>query len=1376
MALAGLIGDSPGLVAVRAQVEQLLRRQSKAHRLPPVLILGETGTGKGLLSRAIHDAGQRRAGPFVAVNCAAIPETLLEAELFGFERGAFTDAHQAKAGLFQTAHRGSLFLDEIGLLPESLQAKLLTVLEDRAVRRLGSTRTEAVDVWIITASSEDLKAGAARRRFREDLFHRLAVVTLGLPPLRERGQDILTLAEHFLAQACADYGLAPKALAEDARKALLAYRWPGNVRELANLMERVALLIDAPLITGDRLDLAVPSRRSAAPPRGHDTAPPSAGDGASLEQTVEQVERARILEVLHQTRWNISHAADRLGVTRNTLRYRLQKYGLRSSAGTAEPTTPAEPMNSTVEPATAPRPPTLQWEHRHVALLRADLVTSSSVRAMSDAGPVLETLVEKVQSFGGQVEEVSPRGLVAVFGLEPIEDAPRRAAHAALTIQKIAAHAGRSSAEFQGVRVGLHAGEFLVARVASAVRIDHEAKREAWTQFEAFVGRAEAGTVLVSGATRPFLARRFVLVPLTASDEAAVYRLAGLERTGLGLGEQLTPFVARGPELAQLAQALEHARTGHGQVVGVVGEAGVGKSRLLWEFIEAHRLRDSLILVSGAASYGKGMPYLPVIDLLKAYFHIEPRDDADKVRERITEQVLSLERALAPVLPALLALLDVPGADAQWPELDPKQKRRRTLEAVKLLLLEHSRRQPIILVFEDLHWIDSETQAVLDTVVESLASHRVLLLVSYRPDYQHAWGSKTCYGQLRLDPLSSENAHALLDRLVGCDLTTAGLKAVLVERTGGNPFFLEESVRTLVETGVLSGDRGAYRVARPSGEIQVPSTVQAVLAVRIDRLSPEDKALLQAGAVIGKDVPFAILRAVTELPEEPLRDGLMRLQRSEFLYEARLVPEPEYAFKHALSHEVSYAGILQDRRRTLHARIMETIEQLYADRLAEQVDRLAHHALRGEVWDKAVAHCRQAGAKAAARSAYREAVTWFEQALSAVTHLPESRQTIEQGIDLRLDLRNSLTPLGELPQIFDYLCQAEALAERIGDQRRLGWISACMTFHFWLASDLDRAMEAGHRALTFAHAHADFPLQVVANLRLGQAYLGLGDYRRARDCFESNIESLDGDLIRERFGEAGLLSVLCRVWLLQALTEQGEFAAGIARGEEGVRIAEMVDHPFSLVGACRGLGYLYLGKGDLKEAVSVLERAHHLCLAWSIPTWFFGIASFLGSAYILCGRLADGLPLLERMIEQSIAMGHRHTYTRPVIYLSEGYRLTNRIEDAIRLASQALDFARDHKRRADQAWALRALGEIASQRDPVDAGTAEASYRQAVALADELGMRPLVAHCHLGLGKFYGRVDNWQQAREHLATATAMYHAMAMRSWQEQAEAALGRC
>ena len=332
--LAGLIGESPGLVAVRKQVEQLLRRQGASRRLPPVLILGETGTGKGLLARAIHEAGPRAAGPFVAVNCAAIPETLLEAELFGFERGAFTDARQAKAGLFQTAHRGILFLDEIGLLPENLQAKLLTALEEGAVRRLGSTRAEQVDVWVISATSEDLKAGTRRRGFREELYHRLAVVTLRLPPLRERGKDVLTLAEHFLKRTCTEYGLPPKTLAEDARAALVAYRWPGNVREVANVMERAALLVDGPLVTVDSLELAIPRNQRGSRPANDEWAISDAV-GISLGQTVEEVERRHILEALHETHWNISRAASRLGVTRDILRYRVQKYGLRPPSAVA---------------------------------------------------------------------------------------------------------------------------------------------------------------------------------------------------------------------------------------------------------------------------------------------------------------------------------------------------------------------------------------------------------------------------------------------------------------------------------------------------------------------------------------------------------------------------------------------------------------------------------------------------------------------------------------------------------------------------------------------------------------------------------------------------------------------------------------------------------------------------------------------------------------------------------------------------------------------------------------------------------------------------------------------------------------------------------
>src|SRR5215475_1892072 len=325
--LAELMGRSRAIESVRADIRKLVASGS-THRLPAVLIQGETGTGKGLVARLLHRLAPRRDGVFVEVNCAAIPDTLLESELFGYERGAFTDARQAKPGLFQTAHRGTLFLDEIGLLPEGLQAKLLTVIEDRAVRRLGSTRTEPVDVWIISATSEDLRAGTRRRGFREELYHRLAVMSLFLPPLCERGRYIFTLAEHFLARTCVEYGLAPKTLTDDARAVLVAYRWPGNVREVANVMERAALLADDRFVTAESLELASPREYRASPAVGPETTRRDAPVGVSLGRTVEDVERQRILEALQATGWNITRAARRLGVTRNVLRYRIQKYGL----------------------------------------------------------------------------------------------------------------------------------------------------------------------------------------------------------------------------------------------------------------------------------------------------------------------------------------------------------------------------------------------------------------------------------------------------------------------------------------------------------------------------------------------------------------------------------------------------------------------------------------------------------------------------------------------------------------------------------------------------------------------------------------------------------------------------------------------------------------------------------------------------------------------------------------------------------------------------------------------------------------------------------------------------------------------------------------
>jgi predicted ATPase len=397
--------------------------------------------------------------------------------------------------------------------------------------------------------------------------------------------------------------------------------------------------------------------------------------------------------------------------------------------------------------------------------------------------------------------------------------------------------------------------------------------------------------------------------------------------------------------------------------VAVVGEPGVGKSRLLWEFTHSPHVDGWLVLHAGAVPYGKTTSYLPVIEMLKIYCGIGDRDDPRTIREKVTGKVLARDRGAEFALPALLTLLDLPGEDPKWEALDPAGRRRRTLDALKRLLIRESQVLPLVLVFEDLHWIDGETQAILDVLIGGLGAARLLLVVNYRPEYQHTWGSKTYYVQLRLETLPAERTGELLDTLLGVEPGLAPLKQLLVKR--GNPFFLEETVRTLVETRALVGERGRYHATHPIQATQIPPTVQAMLADRIDRLAPADKRLLQVASVVGKEVPFALPRS--RMVTASFRRGLDHLQAAEFLNETGLFPDLEYGFKHALTHEVTYSGLLHDRRQELHARIVGAIETLHGDRLGGKIEQLAHHAVRGELREKAMHYLRQAGNKAAAR-------------------------------------------------------------------------------------------------------------------------------------------------------------------------------------------------------------------------------------------------------------------------------------------------------------------------------------------------------------------------------------------------------------------------
>jgi class 3 adenylate cyclase/tetratricopeptide (TPR) repeat protein len=1033
----------------------------------------------------------------------------------------------------------------------------------------------------------------------------------------------------------------------------------------------------------------------------------------------------------------------------------------------------------------------LEGERKQVTVLFADLKGSMELLADRDPeearkllDPVIEQMMDAVHRYEGTVNQVMGDGIMALFGA-PLahEDHAVRACYAALRMQDSVRRYSEQLRRAQGVeaqiRIGLNSGEVVVRSIGSDLRMDYTAVGQTTHLAARMEQLATPGTVRLTGETVR-LAEGYVEVrslgPIPVkglADPVEIFELtgAGQARTRLQAAalRGLTRFVGRDAEVEHLRRVLDRAAGGHGQVVSIVGEAGVGKSRLTYEFTHSHRVQDWLILEASSVSYGKATSYLPVIDLLKGYFKIGNRDDHRDMHAKVLGRVLSLDRALESLLSPLHALLDVPVEDGSWQALDPPQRRRRTLEAVRRLLLRESQVQPLLVVFEDLHWIDSETQALLDSLVDSLGSARLLLLVNYRPEYQHAWGSKTAYSQMRLDALSTQHAGELLVVLLGADPSLGPLKELLVRR--GNPFFLEETVRTLVETKALEGLPGRYRLTQPLQSLQVPSSVQTILAARIDRLSSEDKRLLQTASVVGKDVPFALLQGIAELSDDMLRGALDRLQAAEFLYESSLFPDLEYTFKHALTHEVTYGSLLADRRRALHSAVVETMEGVYAGRLPEHAERLAHHALRGEVWDKAVTYFREAGAKAAVRSAYREAVTCFEQALAALPRLPGTHERLEEAIDLRFDLRTSLLPLGQLEKGLEYLREAEGLARTLDDPRRLAWASAYMISSCWLTGRLTDALTFAQTAQAIAETLGDLRLKVVANQYLAATLWNVGDYQAAMDLFRKVTESLKGDLSRERFGQALLPSVFARRYLAHALSERGEFDQSIAEAEEGLRIAEAADHPFSLGQAYLVLGYIHVVKGEFDQAVPLLERALAMSRDWNIRLLSPSCMGFLGYTYALSGRLAEGLALLADAMTAFESGVATVFHSLVAAHAGEACILAGRSQEAHRHAERALTLARRRGERGDEAYALRLLGEIHSQETPPDDGAAETRYRQAMTLADHLGMRLLVAHCQFGLGTLYRRTEKREQAQEHLTTATAMYREMGMTYWLEKAEA-----
>jgi predicted ATPase len=755
------------------------------------------------------------------------------------------------------------------------------------------------------------------------------------------------------------------------------------------------------------------------------------------------------------------------------------------------------------------------------------------------------------------------------------------------------------------LRVGVNTGEVVVRSIrkedlhADYVPVGHSINLAA--RMEQL---AHPGAILVTAYTHRLAEGYFAFKDLGQTtlkgveEPLNVYEVLGVGalRTRLQVAAHrgLTRFVGRQSELAQLQRALAQAKAGQGQIVGVMGEPGLGKSRLFYEFIGARRViplhvHGCLVLEAYAVSHENASPYLPVIELLKSYFQLQPQDDEQLRKEKVTGKVLTLARSLEDTLPYLFALLGIDDPHSSLQQMDAQIRRRRTFEALKKLLLRESLKQPLILIFEDLHWIDSETQGFLDMLSESLPGARILLLVNYRPEYQHEWGQKTYYTQLRLTPLGRAEAEEFLTVLLGYAVGAQhaaplqSLKQLILEKTDGTPFFMEEVVQELFEQGVLvRTDAGAALLDRPSANaprgaslqeqtlptLHLPPTVHGILAARIDRLAIEEKELLQQLAVIGREFSLSLIRQVIARPEENLHHLLSLLQHKEFLYEQSAFPEVEYLFKHALTQEVAYSTVLQDKRKALHERTATAIETLYPSSLEAHYRELAHHYGRSGNGEKAITYLRLTGQQAAQNSAHAEAVSHFTTALDFLKPLPGTPERVKQELALQLALAASLqvTKGPSAPEVGNAYARARILCQQEGDERQLFSVLRGLWLLRHVQADLAAAREIGEQLLRMAEHMQDTALLLEARRTLGSTLLWQGEFPLARIHLEQTVALYDQQSrgpLEFSYGGADP-GVVCFCELARVLWFLGYPDQAVLKTQAALTLARNRSDPFSL--------------------------------------------------------------------------------------------------------------------------------------------------------------------------------------------------------------------
>ena len=1014
-------------------------------------------------------------------------------------------------------------------------------------------------------------------------------------------------------------------------------------------------------------------------------------------------------------------------------------------------------------------------ERKTVTALFADIKGSTELmedldpeQARAIVDPALKLMIQAVHRYDGYVVQSTGDGIFALFGA-PLahEDHPQRALYAALRMQEelrrySAKLVGDGGSPIQG-RIGINTGEVVVRVLetgqghAEYAPIGHSTNLAARMQTAAPVG-----SIAVTEATRRLSEGYFTLKALGVtrvkglSEPVNVYEATGLGplRTRLqrAAGRGLTRFVGREREMEALRHAAALARDGRGQIVAAMAEPGVGKSRLFYEF-KATSGSGWMMLEALSISHGKASAYLPVTEMLRDYFRIAPEDDLRQRREKVAGKIVILDRALEDTLPYIYALLGIAESYGPLIQINAELRRRRTGEAIKRVLLRESLNQPLIVIIEDLHWIDGETQALLDLLADSIASARVLLLVNYRPEYRHEWGGRTYYTQLRLDPLGHEGADEMLDDLLGDAPELAAMKRTIARRAEGNPFFIEEIVEALFEQGVLTRN-GRIKLARPFSETTLPTTIQGILASRIDRLAPKDKELLQILAAVGREFALSLAKRVTNCPEAELDQMLARLQSGEFIYEQPAAGDIEYTFKHALTQEVAYSSLLIERRRFLHERIGDAMESLFADRIDDHLKDIAYHYRRSGNPEKAIAYLRRAGEQATARTFYEEAIEQLTGGLELLPKLDPGNARDGPEIAIRRALLAPLLAIRPAGSVENQQ-NSERLIElctKTGEDRLLAYVLLHLFFNYRASLYLEKADKVARQVLKLAELSSDEYQIFCGNFVAGVYASEKGEYLSARSFLEraSSISDQTRDAILADPGIAvAMINCISHLgfilWILgyseEARQQEVQILSFLNRSLDPYARALAISHALTF-----HLDFLRDDRaihGQADEALaSATQSGHHFAIGRGLIS--------LGRLMVAEGQVDSGIEKIAAGIRAFEAGSDNRGYYMAAYVAIQAYLQAHRVADGLTLIGRVLSQTDRGDVRLFEADLHRLKGEFLLMAGQPE-NEAEAAFREAVAIARQRQAKSFQLRATMSLARLLIKQGRHQEARTMLA-------------------------